>query len=153
MLLEDTSGLSDEQLREKAKKVDKSIVLDKKVSSSKLKESWEKLSPTPKKYDWVQTKSGEWFKGEIKAMYNDELEFDSDEIGLYTFKFKDIKQIKSYHLIDVNIEGVANIPGIIRYKDGKIHIIQGDNTYTFDKDQIVSLALSGNKERQYWSGL
>jgi len=142
MLLKDTSGLSEEQLREKAKI----------FSPSKQQESWEKLSPTPKKYDWIQTKSGEWFKGEIKAMYNDELEFDSDEIGLYTFKFKDIKQIKSYHIVDVNIEGVANIPGIIRYKDGKIHIVQGDNTYTFDKNQIVSLALSGDKERQYWSG-
>ncbi len=152
MLLEDTSGLSEEQLREKAKTVDESIAQDKKVSSANLQEPWEQLSPTPQKYDWIQTKSGEWFKGEIKAMYDDKLEFDSDEIGLYTFKFKDIQQIKSYHVIDVNIEGVANIPGIIRYKDKKIHIVQGDNTYTFDKDQIVSLALSGNKERQYWSG-
>jgi putative salt-induced outer membrane protein YdiY len=167
VLIEDTSGLTKEELREKAKESDaknkskkkvsvsevvKSIDKSGKVDISKIQQPWEQLSPTPQKYDWIQTKSGEWFKGEIKAMYNKELEFDSDEVGLYTFKFKDIKQIKSYHIIDVNIEGVATVPGIIRYKDGKIHIIQGDDTFTFDKDQIVSLALSGEKERQYWSG-
>jgi len=167
VLIKDTSGLTKEELREKAKESDvqnkikkkvpvsevvKSIDKSGKVDISKIQQPWEQLSPTPQKYDWIQTKSGEWFKGEIKAMYNKELEFDSDEVGLYTFKFKDIKQIKSYHIIDVNIEGVATVPGIIRYKDGKIHIIQGDDTFTFDKDQIVSLALSGEKERQYWSG-
>jgi len=145
VLIKDTSGLSDDALREKAKKIDKQRKKEEKIS-------WENLAPTPLKHDWIQTKSGEWFKGAIKAMYDDKLEFDSDEVGLYTFKFKDIKQIKSFHIIDVNIEGVADIPGILRYKDGKMHIIQGENTYTFDKEQVISLAVSGEKERNFWSG-
>jgi len=85
-------------------------------------------------------------------MYDDKLEFDSDEVGLYTFKFDDIAQIKSYNIIDINIEGVATVPGIVRYKDGKIKIIQGEDTYTFEKNQIVSLAHGGEKEIHYWSG-
>jgi putative salt-induced outer membrane protein YdiY len=85
-------------------------------------------------------------------MYDDKLEFDSDEIGLYTFKFDDISQIKSYNLIEINIQGVANISGIIRYKNEKMLIIQGKDTYTFDKEQIVSLAHSGEQEIHYWSG-
>jgi hypothetical protein len=167
MLIEDTSGLSDTELREKAKQIDKGTKPKNKVSISEvaktaddtgevdisaIQEPWEKLSPTPTKYDWVQTKSGEWFKGKIKAMYDDNLEFDSEEIGLYTFKFKDIEQIKSYHIVEVNIEGVASIPGILRYKDNTITIIQGDDTYAFDRSQIVSLAHSGEKELHYWSG-
>ena len=107
VIMEDTSGLSDKAVRKKATDSDKATV-DKvslkdvfkatdskgKVDVSKL-QSWGEMSPTPVKYDWVQTKSGEWFKGEIKAMYDDKLEFDSDEIGVHTFKFKDINQIKS----------------------------------------------------------
>ena len=167
ILIEDTSGLSDDELRERAKEADEvdkpkkkvsisdvveNIDPDGEVDISKIQDSWEELSPTPKKYDWVQTKSGEWFKGEIKAMYDDKLEFDSDEVGLYTFNFDDITQIKSYNIIDVNIEGVANIPGILRYKNGKLRIIQGEDTYTFEREQIVSLAHGGKTELNYWSG-
>jgi putative salt-induced outer membrane protein YdiY len=163
-LIKDQSGLTPDEIRQRAqdeKEESKKVSIDKVVESvdksgnidiSDIQQPWEELSPTPKKYDWIQTKSGEWFKGEIKAMYDDKLEFDSDEIGVHTFKFKDINQIKSYHIIDINIEGVATIPGIIRYKDEKMVIIQGEDTYTFDKNQIVSLALSGKKERNYWSG-
>jgi hypothetical protein len=167
VIIEDRSGLSADEVRAKAKLSDKNTTTEQKISIkrvvdslddkgkvdlSKLQQPWEKLSPTPVKYDWVETKKGEWFKGCIKGLFDDELEFDSEEIGLYTFDFDDIKQIKSYHIVDVNIEGIAMIPGIIRYKDGILHIIQGDETFTFLKNQIVSFALAGNKERQRWSG-
>jgi len=165
-VVEDKSGLSDDALREVAKKADKeqkekkvSIsdvieVIDDagKVDISKLQVKWEDQSPTPVKYDWVQTKSGEWFKGEIKALYDDKMEFDSDEVGLYTFDFDDITQIKSYHIISVNIENLASFPGILRLKDDEISIIQGHNKYDFDKKDVVSFAPDGEKERHFWSG-
>jgi len=164
VIMDDTSGLSDKEVRkiatdsDKAKKEKVSLKevfeatdAQGKVDVSKL-QSWEELSPTPKKYDWIQTKSGEWFKGEIKAMYDDRLEFDSDEVGLYTFKFKDITQIKSFHIISVNIEGVASFSGIIRYKDKDITIIQGDKEFKFPSSQVVSLAKDGTSERHFWSG-
>ncbi|RLA73384.1 MAG: DUF481 domain-containing protein [Epsilonproteobacteria bacterium] len=164
--VKDTSGLSDDEVREvanekneavkvEAKEVIKTIIdggYDGDIDISKIQNSWEQQSPTPKKYDWVQTKSGEWFKGEIKAMYRDKLEFDSDEIGLYTFDFEDIVQIKSYNIIGVNIEDVAIFTGIVRFKDDKVTIIQGDNTFDFERSQIISLAPEGNNFFDYWSG-
>lgn len=35
-------------------------------------------SEDAKKFDWVRLKSGEWIKGELKAYYNKEMEFESD---------------------------------------------------------------------------
>ena len=164
VVMDDTSGLSDKEVRKIAtdgdkaskekvslKEVFEATDAQGDVDVSKL-QAWEELSPTPKKYDWVQTKSGEWFKGEIKAMYDDKLEFDSDEIGLYTFDFKDITQIKSFNIISVNIEDVASFSGIIRYKNRDITIIQGDKEFKFPYDQIVSLAKDGKNERHFWSG-
>ena len=164
-VVKDTSGLSEDAIRTKAETADKKVkrTLDikdviaatdrhGKVDLAKLEARWEKLSPTPKKYDWVQTKSGEWFKGNIKALYDDKLEFDSKEIGLYTFKLADIKQIKSYHLMRVNIENLASIKGILRLQGDKLTIIQGDTKYDFTKKQIVSFAPDGAKERNLWSG-
>ena len=38
--------------------------------------------PSAEKFDWVQLTSNEWLKGEIKGMYKDSLEFDSDKLDL-----------------------------------------------------------------------
>ena len=166
IVIEDTSGLTEDEIREvaketdtykKTKKVSISDVIEAvdekgKIDVSKLQSPWEELSPSPKKHDWVQTKSGEWFKGDIKAMYDDELEFDSDEIGLYTFDFEDIVQIKSYHIMSTNIEDLASFSGLLRFKDNNLTIIQGDNSFNFTREQIISFAKGGDLERNYWSG-
>jgi len=166
-IIKDTSGLSDEEIRKKANEKDKEekkvkkkdvikTIMESKskedVDISKLESTWEELSPTPKKYDWIQTKSGEWFKGYIKALYKDSLEFDSDEVGLYTFDFDDVKQIKSYQILTVNIEDIALIKGIVRFQNNKITIIQGDTRYEFNRDQIISVVSEGDRERDVWSG-
>ena len=164
--VKDTSGLTESEVRKiaeeedekvevKAKDVIKTIVesdSDGNIDISKLQTPWEKMSPTPKKYDWVQTKSGEWFKGEIKALYNDKLEFDSDEVGIYVFDFEDVTQIKSYNVIGVNIEDTAVFSGIIRFKDDTMTIIQGDKVFKFGRNEVVSLAQEGTSEFNYWTG-
>ncbi|MEA2072101.1 MAG: DUF481 domain-containing protein [Campylobacterota bacterium] len=165
LIVKDNSGLSDDEIRKRAKTSDNKKVakvsvsevvkaLDEsgKVDISKLQERWEDLSPTPLNHDWVQTKSGEWFKGEIKALYDDKLEFDSDEVGLYTFDFDDVVRIKSYHIISVNIENLASFPGILRLKGEDLTIIQGENRYEFKRQDIVSFAPDGEYERNFWSG-
>ena len=80
------------------------------------------------------------------------MEFDSKEIGLYTFKFKDISEIKSYNIMTVNIEDVAAFTGVLRLKGDKLTIIQGDNSYDFEREYVVSFAPYGNHERNFWSG-
>jgi len=166
VIIKDKSGLSDDEIRDVAKETDTykkrnkisiSEVLDNineegELDVSILQSTWKELSPTPKKYDWVQTKSGEWFKGDIKAMYDDNLEFDSDEIGIYTFNFEDIAQIKSYNILSTNIEGLASFEGVVRLKNSNLTIIQGDTVFNFQRDQIVSFAKSGDNELSFWSG-
>lgn len=164
--VKDTSGLSDAEVRKIAEKEEKKVEVktqdiiktivesnsEDNVDISRLQSPWEEMSPTPKAHDWVQTKSGEWFKGEIKALYNYKLEFDSDEVGLYTFDFEDVTQIKSFNVMGVNIEEVAIFTGIIRFKNDEITIIQGDKVFTFNREQVISLAPEGERESSYWSG-
>jgi putative salt-induced outer membrane protein YdiY len=165
-VVKDNSGLSDAEVRKIATakdKVQKKEQVSLKdvyevtdtngsVDMSRLQLKWSDLSPVPNKYDWIQTKSKEWFKGEIKAMYDKSLEFDSDEIGLYSFDFEDVVQIKSFHPQSVHIENIASFQGIVRLKDSEIRIIQGENEFVFKKSQIVSFAPDGERERHNWSG-
>jgi putative salt-induced outer membrane protein YdiY len=164
--VKDTSGLSDAEVAKVANKIDeknaaKSVSIQEifdavdaegDIDIKKLQAPWEELSPKTAGHDWIKTISGEWFKGEIKAMYDEKLEFDSDEVGLYTFDFDDIVIIKSHKPVTVNIEDVASFSGVLRFKDGMVTIIQGDKQYTFPRSQIVSLAPTADKEINNWSG-
>ncbi len=164
VVIEDTSGLSQEELNTKAKEFDKekkhlkikdvveSIDENGTVNVSKLVKE-KSFSPSPKDgYDWIQTKYGDWLVGHVRSMYEKELEFDSKEFGIYRFKFKDIVQIKSYAPMQVNIDNVAIFKGIIRLKDDKITIIGGDHTYTFDRDMIISITTAKEREVEKWVG-
>ena len=37
------------------------------------------IPPPPDKFDWIQLTSDEWLKGEFIALYDDALEFDSED--------------------------------------------------------------------------
>jgi hypothetical protein len=52
-------------------------------------EPWQPAAPDglPVDFDWIRLPSDEWLKGEILHMYDDELEFDSDELGVLSFDF------------------------------------------------------------------
>ncbi len=143
--IKDTSGLSEEEVR-------KAVVQEEKKNDSLFQTPWEEMTPSAKTHDWIQTKAGEWFKGEIKAMYNDNLEFDSEEVGIYNFDFEDIARIKSFNIIGVNIEDVAKFSGIIRFENDEIIIIQGDKSFTFSRVEIISFAPHGDREFNFWSG-
>ena len=46
-------------------------------------------------WDWVQYDTNEWIKGEIIALYDDTLEFDSDNFGLLSIDWGDIIEVRS----------------------------------------------------------
>ncbi len=164
VVIEDRSGLSEEELRNRAKEFDKekkrlkikdvveSINENGTVNVTKLVQEKSCL-PEPKNgLDWIETKYGDWLVGHIRSMYEKELEFDSKEFGIYRFKFKDITQIKSSAPMQVNIDNVAIFKGIIRLKDDKISIISGDHTYTFNRDMIIAITSAKERELEKWVG-
>ena len=54
---------------------------------------WTPDGSRPIGFDWIQLTNGEWLKGDLKVLYNDSLEFDSDELDLLTFDWEDVHQV------------------------------------------------------------
>ena len=55
-------------------------------------------APTPifsQQFDWLQLRSGEWLRGDIISMYEDELEFDSDEFNTIFFDWQYVAELRS----------------------------------------------------------
>jgi len=106
--------------------------------------------PPPDMFDWIQLKSGEWLKGELIALYDDLLEFDSDELDNLTFDWDDVRQVRTGRVVQVrSIDRTLTGKLVI---DGNSIQVQGDTTQQFDRAQLVSITPGEPKESSYWSG-
>ena len=53
-------------------------------AAAQTPQDWQPPPPMPDAFDWIQLTSGEWLKGELIALYDGSLEFDSDELDNLT---------------------------------------------------------------------
>src|SRR5262245_2619904 len=51
--------------------------------------------PPQDRFDWIQFNSGEWLKGELIAMYDEQLEFESDQLDELTVDWSDVRQVRT----------------------------------------------------------
>jgi putative salt-induced outer membrane protein YdiY len=120
-------------------------------SLSILSAEWEPEPPMPDKFDWVQLTSGEWLKGEIKVMYEDALEFDSDKLDDLVLDLEDVKQIRSAQVLNVRQRSGATATGKLLLDGNSIRIV-GDSPQQFERAELLSITAGVPKERNYWDG-
>jgi putative salt-induced outer membrane protein YdiY len=109
---------------------------------------WE---PEAVEYDWIQLTSGEWLKGEFKSMYNKSVEFDSDKLDLLNIDWEDVKFLKTYRDSQINIDGYEPISGKLKISGKKITITEDGNLQVFNRDELIALAPTGDREADLWS--
>jgi len=112
---------------------------------------WESSKPTVLDFDWVQLVSGEWLKGEIKGLYKDSLEFDSDKLDLLSLDWEDIKYVETHIPGSANIEGHGTVYGFFEINQSKIIVTNNDEVTEFERSQLVSFITGGEEESDYWS--
>jgi len=106
--------------------------------------------PPPDMFDWIQLKSGEWLKGELIALYDDKLEFDSDELDNLTFDWDDVRQVRTGRVVQVRFMD-RTLTGRLVIDASTVQVL-GDTTQQFDRAQLVSITPGESKEISYWSG-
>jgi hypothetical protein len=111
--------------------------------------SWPGDSPSPEDFDWVRLPSDEWLKGSVKAMYDDELEFDSDELGIVTLDWSDLKELRSAGTLQVRAIGDRIATGRVILVDRALAVL--DSGVTFPQDEIISVTAGEPREINYWA--
>ena len=106
--------------------------------------------PPPDKFDWIQLKSGEWLKGELLALYDGSLEFDSDELKKLTFDWDDVRQVRTGRIVQVR-SMERELFGRLVIDSSTVQVV-GDTTEQFSRTELVSIAPGERKEISYWSG-
>lgn len=121
-------------------------------SSDELKD-WKKPIPIFKqKYDWLGLTSDEWLKGEILAMYDEELEFDSDEMGIQIIKMEDISELRAKDRKSVRLEDGRVIEGRLVIRNGVLTMKNTVETVTVPVIELLSIASSSDDEWGLWNG-
>ncbi len=115
--------------------------------------------PADSKFDWLQLTSGEWLKGDFKVMYDFTVEFDSDEMGLHTFDFDDVKQVRTRAMKSVFLEGendprdTSVLRGVLVIEGDQVTLIRSEHEVSIPREKVISIAGGKQRERDYWSGM
>ena len=111
---------------------------------------WHPESEFAGRFDWIQMTSGEWVKGKIVAMYDGDLEFDSDEFDTLILGWNKIKQIRTSQVVNLGLLGRRSVVGTIVLVEGKI-TAYGDQVEEFDKSDVLTVTAGAPKEINFWT--
>jgi hypothetical protein len=102
--------------------------------------------------DWVQLKSGEWLRGDLKYIQNKEVEFDSDELDQQTLKLKDVRSVYTAHRVFTQFEGQAPVYGAAVISNNVV-IVNGPEPLSRPLDDLMGITPGGGRTGiRDWSG-
>jgi putative salt-induced outer membrane protein YdiY len=115
---------------------------------------WQPQAPDglPTGFDWIRLKSDEWLKGKIVSMYDGKLEFDSDELGVHTFDFADIKDLRSSRVLEVGFADRSPVKGRLVVAGDAARVVAEGGETAFTRSEILTIVVGATRELDYWSG-
>jgi len=113
---------------------------------------WAPPPPMPDEFDWVQLVSGEWLKGEIRGMYRDSMEFDSEELDLLSLDLEDITEIRSAQRLATRFSGDRIVSGKLLVQGNDVTVIDGESRERFVRADLLTISRAAKSRRDYWSG-
>lgn len=122
-------------------------------SAAEDNSKWQKPTPVFKQnFDWVKLTSDEWLKGDIVSMYDEALEFDSDELGMQTIDLEDVAELRSKQWQSIRMFDGTIAEGYLVLKDGQLSLVKHGVATDYQLSNLLSIASSGKNERDLWDG-
>lgn len=110
------------------------------------------FAPPDDGFDWIQLVSGEWLKGELIALIDDELEFDSAVLDDLFIDIEDIQNVYSRRTYAITVRGEGLITGRISMKNNALVVDTGEGLTAVPIADLVALTVSTERRRDRWSG-
>jgi hypothetical protein len=101
--------------------------------------------------DWVQLKSGEWLRGQLKYIQNKEVEFDSDEMNQQTLDLKDVSKVFTAQRVFTKFEDMDPAYGKVVISNDVV-MVDSDEPLNLNRDLLIGVTPSGRKGIRDWSG-
>ena len=112
---------------------------------------WQKPTPTfSQQYDWLKLKSDEWLKGDIISMYDDELEFDSDEFGIKTFDWDDVSELRSRYDQQIRFANGEVAQGFLIIDSNEVTLLSNGTARKFPLSELMSITSAADNRKELW---
>jgi hypothetical protein len=102
-------------------------------------------------FDWIEIKSGEWLKGHIRSMQQEELEFDSEELDDRVWDWKDIHTVRSSRVLSMRFGADKVIEGALLVTTSEVKVVNQEGTHTFPRAELLGIAPAGSNILDKWS--
>ena len=106
--------------------------------------------PPEDEFDWLRLNNGEWLKGELVAMYDEKLKFQSDKLGEQEISIGDIVYLRTAKIQSLRLLNGEILMGKILVTNGSITVVDADRT--IPRAELLSIASGGERESDYWDG-
>ena len=110
----------------------------------------DEFRPPADGHDWIQLTSGEWLKGELIGLFNEELEFDSEVLEDLTIDWEDVAQIVSAREYGINLDGKDPITGTLRFDADRIIVSTATAEQEIDREELIGISLFAEREIDRW---
>jgi len=121
------------------------------ATAEEEQEAFKPKPPMPEKWDWIQTTSGEWLKGELIEMYDDKLQFDSDEFDEVTIDWEDVQQIRTVGTMQIGFTHNVVATGQVLIDGDTVRVFGEEGEQVFKRSDVITIAAGAPKEINYWS--
>ena len=120
-------------------------------TSEKNMAVWQKPTPVfSQDFDWLRLTSDEWLKGDIISMYEDELEFDSEEFGVKFFDWEDVSELRSRFDQQIRLADGRVVQGFLVVKAGQLILISGGTEQKFPLSELLSITSAADTRKDLW---
>ena len=102
-------------------------------------------------FDWIRTGSGEWIRGNIERMREDNLEFDSQEFDTLVIELKDVAAIHSPQVNTYVFKDRSDESGRAVLIGEHLIIETEEGVKVFPKAELHGIVEGAAKERNWWS--
>lgn len=102
-------------------------------------------------YDWIRLTSGEWLKGNLERMRDDEIEFDSDKLDLVRLSWDKVDQLHSPQVNTYVFDGKLDVMGRAVVTKDQVHIETEGSVKSYPRSELFSILEGGRRELNWWS--
>lgn len=101
------------------------------------------------KFDWIRLNSGEWLKGELKSMYDKEVEFESDVLDTLIIDREDVYMVISDRNHSARFNDGVVLSGTLNISGGYVTVGNSPSQYRYS--DLVSVAPGFDSELSAWT--
>lgn len=102
--------------------------------------------------DWIRLTSGEWLRGEILALDDDEIEFDSEELDTLEIDWSDTAEILTKRNFSVLLDDRRQLTGVLTMTASTVVIKGASGATEVPRADVFRIVEGSPKESNYWSG-